>query len=72
MSYRIANIEWGLIVLKMKLECEVCHKVLSINSDTIICSFECTYCIYCAENIKKICKNCNGELTVLPKKKVRK
>ena len=59
-------------MLKMKLEREVCHKVLSINSDAMICSFECTYCIYCAENIKKICKNCNAELTALLKKEVRK
>jgi len=56
----------------MKSECEICNKALSYSSDAMICSFECTYCIDCAKSLNKICKNCNGELTIRPKREVRK
>ena len=59
-------------MLEMKSECEICNKVLSNSSDAMICSFECTYCIDCAKNLNKICKNCDGELTIRPKREVRK
>jgi len=59
-------------VLEMKSECEICNKVLSNSSDAMICSFECTYSIDCAKNLNKICKNCNDELTIRPKREVRK
>ena len=49
-------------MLEMKSECEICNKVLPNSSDAMICSFGCTYCINCAKNLNKICKNCNGEL----------
>ena len=59
-------------MLDMKSECEICERVLSDSSDAMICSFECTYCIDCAKSLNQMCKNCNGELVIRPKREVRK
>ena len=54
----------------MKTECELCATGLTDTTDAMICSFECTYCIDCAEKIHRVCKNCEGELTPRPKRKI--
>lgn len=58
-------------MLLMKLNCECCNKELPLNSDeAMICSFECTYCTKCTEEIlNKICPNCGGNLEKRPKRK---
>ena len=71
MRYANAFIEWEWRALGMKSEFEICNKALSYSSDVMICSFECKYCIDCAKNLNKICKNYNGELTIRPKREVR-
>ncbi|MBT4847318.1 MAG: DUF1272 domain-containing protein [Alphaproteobacteria bacterium] len=53
----------------MKTECEKCKTELFEGSDAMICSFECTYCLDCANALNNICNNCNGELTIRPKRK---
>ncbi len=55
-------------MLEIKLNCENCGKSLPNHStDAMICSFECTFCRDCVENIlKNICPNCGGELEKRP------
>ena len=59
-------------MLEMKLTCGICEKELKNNSEAMICSFECTYCLDCGTNSNHICKNCGGELVKRPKRDVRK
>lgn len=51
-------------MLEMRPNCECCNKDLSPTaSDTKICTFECTFCVSCAEQkLNDICPNCGGEL----------
>ena len=54
------------MALEMKTECEKCNKELKNNSEAFICSYECTFCGECSEEMKHICPNCNGELVKRP------
>ena len=56
-------------MLEMKTECLECKSELEFLSDAMICSFECTYCVGCAEQINRICKNCDDELVSRSKRK---
>jgi hypothetical protein len=51
-------------MLKLKPNCECCDRDLPPESiEACICSFECTFCADCADQILKgICPNCSGEL----------
>ena len=55
-------------MLLMKPGCECCDTDLAPQSeDALICSFECTFCTTCAEQILGgICPNCGGQLTARP------
>ncbi len=55
-------------MLKLKPNCECCDVDLSADSqDARSCSFECTFCKNCAENVfHGICPNCGGELLRRP------
>ena len=55
-------------MLEIRPTCEHCNKSLPYNSnEAMICTFECTYCKDCAENIfKEVCPNCGGNFTVRP------
>ncbi len=55
-------------MLEMRQFCECCGKNLSPESgEALICSFECTFCAGCAENVLRgICPNCGGDLTRRP------
>ena len=57
-------------MLKLKPNCERCHKPLHHNSDeAMICAYECNYCIDCVENVlKNICPNCGGSFEKRPKR----
>lgn len=55
-------------MLEMKTECLVCECEIYLNSNAMICSYECTYCLKCAKELNHICKNCNGELVARPKR----
>jgi hypothetical protein len=69
MTYNVGTIEWEWFLLDMKTECEKCKTELFEGSAAMICSFECTYCLDCANALNNICNNCNGELTIRPKRK---
>ena len=55
-------------MLELRPNCECCDKDLPPESlDARICSFECTYCVACAEGTLALrCPNCSGELVRRP------
>ena len=55
-------------MLDIRPTCENCNKELPYDSKkAMICTFECTYCCDCVENIlKEICPNCGGRFTQRP------
>jgi uncharacterized protein len=55
-------------MLELRPNCECCNKDLPpASTEARICSFECTFCSNCAENILQgICPNCGGELIRRP------
>ena len=57
-------------MLLLKPNCECCDVDLPPESkDALMCSFECTFCVSCAETILKgVCPNCGGELVRRPRR----
>jgi hypothetical protein len=55
-------------MLQLRPGCECCDRDLPPESlDARICSFECTFCVDCAEGrLQGICPNCGGELVRRP------
>jgi hypothetical protein len=55
-------------MLELRPNCECCDKDLPPESlMAMMCSFECTYCADCADNVLSgICPNCGGELVRRP------
>lgn len=49
-------------MLELRPTCEHCNKSLPPNSNEArICSFECTFCASCVENVlHNVCPNCGG------------
>lgn len=58
-------------MLEMKTACERCQTALPQDSEATICSFECTFCLPCSEQMTHICPNCQGELLPRPKRLVK-
>lgn len=57
-------------MLELRPNCECCDRDLPPEStDAMICSFECTYCRYCASGVLGgNCPNCGGELVTRPRR----
>lgn len=55
-------------MLDLRPNCECCDKDLPPDAqDAMICSYECTYCKKCVEDvIKNVCPNCGGGLVPRP------
>ncbi|MBV8572642.1 MAG: DUF1272 domain-containing protein [Acidobacteriaceae bacterium] len=54
----------------MKTSCERCGTSLPPDSkDAMICSFECTFCRRCSEELLTTCPNCGGALLQRPARK---
>ena len=55
-------------MLQLRPNCECCDKDLPPGSrEAMICSFECTFCLDCVENVLDgRCPNCSGELVRRP------
>jgi hypothetical protein len=55
-------------MLDLRPNCECCDKDLPPESrQARICTFECTFCADCAENmLGGICPNCGGDLVARP------
>jgi len=53
--------------LEMRPDCERCGTDLPAEAPgAFICSFECTFCAECAEDLDELCPNCSGELVDRP------
>ena len=57
-------------MLELRPGCECCNRDLPPESAAArICSFECTFCATCAENVLQgVCPNCRGELLARPRR----
>lgn len=55
-------------MLELRPTCEHCNKALPPSStDAMICSFECTFCRGCAEEVlSNTCPNCGGGFVQRP------
>lgn len=53
-------------MLKMKQQCEKCLGHVDENGIAFICSYECTFCQTCTDEMQAICPNCSGELVKRP------
>ncbi|MFZ4456115.1 MAG: DUF1272 domain-containing protein [Bacteroidales bacterium] len=55
-------------MLELRKNCEHCGKNLpNESSEAMICSFECTFCTDCVENVlHNVCPNCGGGLERRP------
>ena len=55
-------------MLQLRPNCECCDKDLSADSpDVFICTFECTFCADCAQDVLHgVCPNCGGNLCQRP------
>lgn len=56
------------MTLEMRIECERCSAALRPDGDARICSFECTFCVACADALDGVCPNCGGELVARPRR----
>lgn len=54
--------------MKLKPNCECCDRDLPPDStDALICSFECTFCVICADTVfSGECPNCGGNFAARP------
>jgi uncharacterized protein len=61
-------------MLQLRPNCECCNTDLAGDSGAAyICSFECTFCVDCAQdNLKGRCPNCGGELLRRPRREAEK
>jgi hypothetical protein len=57
------------MALQLKSECEKCGATLAASGVAYICSYECTYCAACAEQMNFVCPNCEGELVPRPRRR---
>jgi len=55
-------------MLELRPTCENCNKLLPPDStEAMICSFECTFCRDCVQNVlENVCPNCGGGLVARP------
>jgi hypothetical protein len=55
-------------MLQLRPNCECCDKDLPPNAaDARICTYECTFCTQCVENVlHNVCPNCGGGFTPRP------
>lgn len=55
-------------MLELRPNCECCDRNLPADSaDARICTFECTFCVTCAESFPDgNCPNCGGNLVARP------
>jgi hypothetical protein len=56
------------MALEMRAVCERCGNALTLDGDARICSFECTFCVACADSMDQVCPNCGGELVARPRR----
>jgi uncharacterized protein len=52
----------------MRPTCERCNRPLPLDGDARICSYECTFCPTCTDEMSGRCPNCGGELLPRPRR----
>ncbi len=54
-------------MLELRPTCENCDTELPpASTEAMICSFECTFCRACAEQLDNVCPNCAGGFSPRP------
>lgn len=54
-------------MLQLRPNCECCDKDLPPDAEALICTFECTFCPDCAnEVLAGVCPNCGGNFSPRP------
>lgn len=55
-------------MLEIRPSCEHCNKALpNASKEAMICTFECTFCRDCVENLLyNVCPKCGGKFTIRP------
>jgi hypothetical protein len=56
------------MALEMRIVCDRCGTAVAAGGDARICSYECTFCLSCAEAMDDVCPNCGGELVARPRR----
>jgi hypothetical protein len=56
------------MALELRTECERCGAALAQDGHALICSYECTFCTVCGDELQHVCPNCGGELVVRPRR----
>ncbi|MER7625534.1 DUF1272 domain-containing protein [Streptomyces sp. NPDC126503] len=57
------------MALEMRDRCERCGTAaLAPDGPARICSYECSFCVPCADAMDGVCPNCGGELVVRPRR----
>jgi hypothetical protein len=56
------------MALEMRTACERCGAALAPEGDARVCSYECTFCASCSDELQGVCPNCGGELVARPKR----
>ena len=54
--------------LEMRTSCERCGRSLDVTDVAYICTFECTFCAACTDQLNAVCPNCGGELVRRPRR----
>jgi hypothetical protein len=57
------------MALEMRTVCEKCEASLDWQGEAHICSYECTFCGPCTEEMGRVCPNCGGELVPRPRRR---
>jgi hypothetical protein len=54
-------------MLELRPNCQRCDRDLPPDADARICSYECTFCVECAEGVlQNVCPNCGGGFVPRP------
>lgn len=54
-------------MLELRPNCELCDVDLPPTATTaMICTYECTYCVPCVEQLSNVCPNCGGGFSSRP------
>jgi hypothetical protein len=56
------------MALEMRTVRERCDAPLALDGEARICSFECTFCVTCGDEMNGVCPNCGGELVPRPRR----
>jgi hypothetical protein len=57
------------MALELRPVCEKCNASLQPDGEAYICSYECTFCKPCTDQMHGTCPNCGGELLRRPRRK---